>query len=156
MPVSASSIRSAGAIVLRLDSAGSLEALLVGGTPHEPDHWSFPKGHLEIGEGWEVAALREVREETGLIVELLALVGENVYPLTQNGRAATKIVRLFMARAIGGNTSERDAERLDVVWLPIADADQRLKYDADRAILRQCERLFSLNSLYQDLIAEGP
>jgi ADP-ribose pyrophosphatase YjhB (NUDIX family) len=156
MPVSVSSIRSAGAVVLRLDAAGELEALLVGGTPHEPDHWSFPKGHLEIGEGWEAAALREVQEETGLIVELLALVGVNTYPVAVNGHPIAKAVRLFIARTVGGNLSERDAERLEAAWFPIADAEHLLKYEADRAILRESERIFSLNPLYQDLIAEGP
>ncbi len=154
--MSATNIRSAGAVVLRLDAAGGLEVLLVGGTPHEPDHWSFPKGHLELGEGWEAAALREVREETGLIVELLALVGENAYPVIVNGQEHPKTVRLFMAHAVDGDISDRDAERLDVAWLPLDDAAQRLKYEADRAILRETEHQFSHTPLYQDLIADGP
>ena len=48
---------------------------------HRPVHedWSFPKGKLEAGETFEVAALREVREETGMTCRLLRFIGHTEY-----------------------------------------------------------------------------
>ena len=134
-------IRAAGGIVCRFGTDGTLEVLLVGGTPDEPDHWSFPKGKQESGESIEHAALREIREETGLEAELLALAGISAYTLAGSGKPRPKTVRLYLARVVGGSLSARDGERVDVEWLSIEEASQRLKHDRDRAILRQAAAL---------------
>ena len=56
---------------------GSLEIVIV----HRPVHqdWSFPKGKLEEGETFELAALREVKEETGMACRLVLII----VPLTK-------------------------------------------------------------------------
>ncbi len=48
---------------------------------HRPVHqdWSFPKGKLEEGETFELAALREVEEETGMRCRLLRFIGHTEY-----------------------------------------------------------------------------
>ena len=53
---------SAGGVVFRLDGGMPLFLLI----RDSYQNWGFPKGHLESGEGAEAAALREVREETGI------------------------------------------------------------------------------------------
>ena len=68
-------MRAAGGLIWREVTVGneagatrtSGEIVLV----HRPhyDDWSFPKGKLNRGEAWQRAALREVREETGLVCE---------------------------------------------------------------------------------------
>lgn len=55
--------KSAGAIVFRKEKDDAIKYLLL---RHRTDYWNFPKGLVEKGEGTEEAALREVREETGL------------------------------------------------------------------------------------------
>jgi len=45
------------------------------GQPPQQGEWSLPGGLLEIGEKLEEAVKREVREETGLEVEVLSLAG---------------------------------------------------------------------------------
>lgn len=148
-------VRAAGAIVCRIAEADQLEVLLVGGTRREPDHWSFPKGRQDPGEPIEMTALREVREETGLRVELLALVGVNAYRFTMHdGRMGDKTVRLFLARPMGGNMAERDAERLDVRWMTVDAAKRLLKYARDRELLVDAVQLLDRAPLYRDLIKE--
>ncbi|MGA3080893.1 MAG: NUDIX hydrolase [Terracidiphilus sp.] len=44
------------------------------GTEPLKGHWSLPGGLVELGEGLRDAVIREVREETGLIVEPLELI----------------------------------------------------------------------------------
>ena len=55
-----------GAIVARQD--GGLSVVLIATEKYGQRRWSLPKGHLKKGETREQAAVREVREETGLDV----------------------------------------------------------------------------------------
>jgi 8-oxo-dGTP pyrophosphatase MutT (NUDIX family) len=154
----APTVRAAGGIVCRIKPDKELEVLLVGGTHREPDHWSFPKGRQDPGEPIEMTALREVREETGFEVELIALVGINAYKFAsaEYGSLRDKTVRLFLARVIGGDVSARDAERLDVRWLPTPEAHRRLKYPRDRELLVDAQQIIKVNPYYQQLLAEEP
>lgn len=66
--------------------------------------WGFPGGAMELGESAEQAAVREVREETGLDVTVTALLGvytryEDSYP---NGDVAQTIAVAFHAHVDGG------------------------------------------------------
>ena len=86
-------VRAAGGVVRR--RVGRLgrrhvEVILI----HRPryDDWSFPKGKLDDGEGFEAAALREVEEETGLACRLVADLGETRYA---DRRGREKVVRVL-------------------------------------------------------------
>jgi 8-oxo-dGTP pyrophosphatase MutT (NUDIX family) len=149
-------VRAAGGIVCRIRPDKEIEVLLVGGTHREPDHWSFPKGRQDPGEPIEMTALREVREETGFDVELIALVGINAYKFAsaEYGALRDKTVRLFLARIIGGDVSNRDAERLDVRWLPFNEAHRRLKYIRDRELLLDAQQIIKHNAFYRELLKE--
>jgi 8-oxo-dGTP pyrophosphatase MutT (NUDIX family) len=140
-----------------MDRQDQLEVLLVGGTRREPDHWSFPKGRQHAGERIEETALREIHEETGLDVELLALVAISAYQVILPGEADSrdKTVRLFLARVIGGSTADRDDERLDVCWLPVGEAHDRLKYARDRDLLLQAQAMINQTPLYKALLSDS-
>ncbi|MFD7158880.1 NUDIX hydrolase [Kribbella sp. NPDC059898] len=81
--------------------------------------WQFPAGKVEEGEPPATAAVRETREETGLQVEYVALLGERDHPA--NGR------RMYYAecRVIGGVASVASPRELDAVawcdWREVAD-----------------------------------
>ena len=63
--------------------AGGIAYRVVEGLPQylivtakkNPEHWVLPKGHIEPGETPEAAAIREVREETGVEAKITGLVG---------------------------------------------------------------------------------
>ena len=88
--------RAAGGLVLREAQTG-LQALLI----HDRyGHVGFPKGHLEFGETWEDAAVREIFEETGIKSRILSPLGDVEYPIIKNGLTIRKQVRLFLLEAI--------------------------------------------------------
>ncbi|OBH73044.1 NUDIX hydrolase [Mycobacterium mantenii] len=100
---------------------------------HRPryDDWSLPKGKVDPGETAPVAAVREVYEETGqhaILGRRLDLVS---YPIDQG----VKKVYYWAARATGGEfVPGSEVDRL--LWLPIAEAMQKLDYTQDRKVLR--------------------
>jgi 8-oxo-dGTP pyrophosphatase MutT (NUDIX family) len=149
-------VRAAGGIVCRYSPNDLLEVLLVGGTHREPDHWSFPKGRQHRGEAIEMTALREVREETGLHIELIALVGINAYKFvrSEDGHLQDKTVRLYLARCIGGDMRDRDHERLDVRWISADEACNRLKYPRDRELLIDTQMLLDKVPAFRHLLKE--
>jgi 8-oxo-dGTP diphosphatase len=81
--------------------------------------WEWPGGKLEPGENFAEALLREVDEECGLRVELIAPVGVSAFEM-----AAGHMVLICMdARLVGGEvrlSHEHDAH----VWVPITDLPQ--------------------------------
>lgn len=77
--------------------------------------WQFPAGAVEEGETVEAAAVREVREETGLIVETEKILGERVHPAT--GRNMVYVA----CRVVEGNASVTDEEELsELAWSSLA------------------------------------
>lgn len=88
--------RAAGGLVVRRGIHG-LEVLLI---EDAYGRVSFPKGHIEAGEKWEDAAVREVTEETGIEARIIAPLGRVEYPLEREGTPVRKQVRLFLMEEI--------------------------------------------------------
>lgn len=117
---------------------------------YEAGHWDFPKGHLEEGETEEVAARREIFEETGLRVNgFVPGYREQTsfwfwsYPEVPGGksRRTKKVVTFFLAE-----TENRDVrlshEHTGYVWLPYKEAIQLVTYENAKNLLKKAERMF--------------
>ena len=123
---------AAGGVVVR-GSGDSLEVVVAG---RESDRtWVFPKGTPDRGETVEETALREVREETGLDVEIVSPIGVIDYWFAVPGERVHKFVHFFLMRPRGGDVSRHDHEYDEVKWVPIAEARRLLTYDTYREIL---------------------
>ncbi|WP_425559789.1 NUDIX hydrolase [Kitasatospora terrestris] len=99
---------------------------------HRPkyDDWSLPKGKLEPGEGWRVAALREVREETGMS----CVLGEELPAQHYRVQGRPKEVRYWAAVPTGGAfRPNREVDRLE--WLAPKKAKARLTRAQDRLLV---------------------
>ncbi len=101
--------------------------------------WTLPKGTPEEGETIEQVAAREVREETGLEVRLVASIGSISYSFIRDNVRYHKQVRHFLFEAIGGDISQHDHEYDLVAWFPISEATRHLTYQNEVNILYQAE-----------------
>lgn len=82
--------------------------------------WNYPAGHVDEFENITEAAIREVKEETGLDVKL-----KGVLPILETElKDETHIIIRFVAEVIGGEISFDSNEILDVKWLDIKDIEK--------------------------------
>jgi 8-oxo-dGTP diphosphatase len=102
---------------------------------HRPryDDWSLPKGKLDKGEGFEEAALREVREETGLTCRIERELGDTSY---HDRKDRPKLVRYYEMRVEDGDFEAND-EVDELRWLSPGKATELLSYDFDRELVAQ-------------------
>ena len=114
-----------------------MEVVLVGRS--HAGIWALPKGTPQPGETIEQVAVREVQEETGLQVHLIAYIGSISYTFMREQVRYHKQVRHFLMEAIGGDTSLHDHEYDLVEWFPLAEACRRLTYQNEVNILYQAE-----------------
>jgi len=117
-------IVAAGCVVAR-GSGPDTEVLLV----HRPkyDDWSLPKGKQEPGEHVLETAVREVREEAGLLVALRRPLPSREY-LVDN---APKVVHYWRADVEADERFLPNKEVDEVVWLPVDEAVRRASHPLD-------------------------
>lgn len=96
---------------------------------------ALPKGHPDEGETIVQAATREVREETGMVVEPVQELGEVRYWYVRERRRVAKSVHFFLFRPLGGDLADHDEEVLEARWMGFAEARKALSYAGEREMV---------------------
>jgi len=128
---------SAGGVIYR-KHAGAIEIALI----HVRNRWGLPKGHVEKGESNSDAALREVREETGLEGRMRKKLGDIRYSYREKrtGREPIRIykrVYFYLLRYLKGDVRDHDHEVDEARWFPIEEAIQTLKFATERRMVKR-------------------
>jgi 8-oxo-dGTP pyrophosphatase MutT (NUDIX family) len=97
----------------------------------------LPKGHPDPGESPEEAAVREVREETGVDAELVDKLGDVHYWYERKGRRVAKMVTFFLFRYRSGDLADHDHEIEHARWMPIEEAARALTYAGEREMVQR-------------------
>jgi 8-oxo-dGTP diphosphatase len=122
---------SAAVGVLLRSTGDRLEVAVI----HRPKYedWSLPKGKLDPGEDFEQAAVREVKEETGMEAELEVELGSVSY---RDRKGRSKLVRYWLMRPIEGEFAP-GSEVDELRWLEPDAATQLLSYEHDADLVRE-------------------
>jgi 8-oxo-dGTP pyrophosphatase MutT (NUDIX family) len=132
---------SAGGVVYRRDGE-QIEVVLASRRTRRGElAWGLAKGGIEDDESSEDAAIREVREETGLLAEIEASLGETRYFYVWENVRIRKTVHFFLMRHTGGDVEDRDDEMEEIRWFPLDRALKRAAYRGERDVLGRAAEL---------------
>ena len=132
---------SAGGIVYRrLDDRIDV-ALIARTSPRQKVIWALPKGWVEPGETIPDAALREIREETGLTGRLLEPLGQIEYSFysPEDRTRINKTVHFYLVEYLSGDTSDHDHEVDEARWWSLDAAEQQMTYQSERDVMAKAK-----------------
>jgi 8-oxo-dGTP pyrophosphatase MutT (NUDIX family) len=131
---------SAGGVVVR--TTGERREVILGrrSLEHERVIWSLPKGTPEDDESLDQTAVREVSEETGLRVRIVAPLGEIHYWFVRKGVRFSKTVHYYLMESTGGDLSEHDHEFDAVEWVDFAATPTLELFATERDLIERVRK----------------
>lgn len=107
--------------------------------------WVFPKGHVEQGETYLETAIRELKEESGVVVTEQQSIGQvDEFSFYFSGENAMKVIKVFgfIIEAEQEINYNKNEHFIDGAWVDIDEAITKLKHDDARNALKKfLERL---------------
>jgi 8-oxo-dGTP pyrophosphatase MutT (NUDIX family) len=99
--------------------------------------WALAKGTPDSGESLAETASREVREETGIEVEIEESLGSISYFFVRQRTRFHKTVHFFLMRPIGGSIEQHDHEFDEVRWFQLEEALEIMTYPTEREVVER-------------------
>ncbi len=107
---------------------------------------ALPKGLVDPGEKPAATAVREVKEETGIVAEVVTKLADIKYVYVRawgDGERVFKIVSFYLLRYVSGEigdiTPEMQIEVKRALWVPLDHAARQLAYRNERKVLSQAQ-----------------
>ena len=137
-------------------SSGGAVISLREGAPHVAliatrgrTRWGLPKGAVTAGETSEAAALREVREETGLEARIVKPLDTIEYFFRAGDTLIRKRVDFYLMEYVDGQLVPQLSEVDDVEWVELSAALRRASFDSERKLLEMISQELSPSSSSQ-------
>ena len=115
---------------------------------------ALPKGLVDPGEKPVATAVREVKEETGILAEPVTKLVDIKYVYVRSwgdGERVFKIVSFYLLRYIRGEIDDLTPDmRIEVkraLWVPLEEANRQLAYSNERRVLRLAQEYLETRGL---------
>jgi 8-oxo-dGTP pyrophosphatase MutT (NUDIX family) len=122
---------------------------------------ALPKGLVDPGEAPQATAVREVREETGIVAEIVTKLTDIKYLYVRNwgdGERVFKIVSFYLLCYGSGDIDDVTPEmRIEVkraLWVPLTEAARQLMYSNERKVLRLAQDYLETHGLPRENSAQ--
>jgi 8-oxo-dGTP pyrophosphatase MutT (NUDIX family) len=129
---------SSGGVIYRIsESRVDVVLVLVRGKKT----WCLPKGLIDKNEDEPTAALREVREETGLTGKISDKIGHISYWffIKDKSLKVHKTVHFYLLQYLGGSTDDHDHEVDEARWFPVDQAVEQLSFKSEKEIMQKAK-----------------
>ena len=134
---------SSGGAVLSVRNGSTHVALIA---TRNRTRWGLPKGAVSTGETSEQAAIREVREETGIDAEIVKLLDTIEYYFRAGDTLIRKRVDFYLMRYVGGQLTPQLSEVDDVEWVELNEAISRASFESEKKLLESARQDASQSS----------
>lgn len=130
---------SGGAVISMRDGAPHVALIAT----RNRTRWGLPKGAVTDGETSEDAALREVREETGIEAKIVKPLDTIEYFFRAGDTLIQKRVDFYLMDYVAGELEPQLSEVDAVEWVELRSAVRRASFDSERKLLEMALRDFS-------------
>lgn len=131
--------KSCGAVILYKEK-GADEASILLVKNQKGRFWSFPKGHVELWENEKETAVREIKEETDLDVEILDNFRE-ISDYCPFGKIRKRVV-FFLAAAKSNKVKIQESEIESYTWVKLSEAKRVCTYDNDLRVIDKAREYY--------------
>jgi 8-oxo-dGTP diphosphatase len=138
-----SQVSAGGVAYRRRDDQIEVVLISVG----ERGRWQLPKGMIDEAESIEAAAMREVREETGLDTEMVRSIDKVEYWFYSKSRGRGirfhKVVHFYLLHCLSGDVRDHDDEVNEARWFEISQAIEALTFPNEKNIVQQAAEMIA-------------
>lgn len=131
---------SAGGVVYK---RGNGKIFVVIYKPKDKNTWQLPKGWIDKGETRQEAAVREVKEESGVQGKIIKKIDTIKYFFNWQGEKILKTVTFYLMEYIFGDTKDHGWETDTAEWVEIDQAVERLTFDSEKEIVKKAKLLIA-------------
>src|SRR3989304_7340259 len=92
-------------------------------------YWALPGGRVDLGETVEQTIVREVKEETGLDVEVVSKIGEYHEQGVQDGIEYDYYPACFLVKSVGGEIKKQESEIEEIKLFSLSDVPEAMAFE---------------------------